>query len=73
MRSLNRRIQGNRPVGRRDAQGTVRIHDFGDEVHLWFEQRVPWPVALEVSSEGEDGRRVARDTAHAHPWDGAPT
>ena len=51
MRSLDRRIQGNRSVGRRDAQGTVRIHDFGDEVHLWFEQRVPWPVALEILRE----------------------
>jgi hypothetical protein len=36
---------------RRNVQGTVRIHDFGDEVHLWFEQRVPWPIALEILRE----------------------
>jgi hypothetical protein len=35
---------------RRNAtmNGTVRIHDFGDEVHLRFKQRVPWPVALKI-------------------------
>jgi hypothetical protein len=31
-----------------DAPDTLRIRDFGDEVHLWIEQRVPWPVALEI-------------------------
>jgi hypothetical protein len=34
-----------------DPPGTLRIHDFGDEVHLWFEQRVPWPIALEILRE----------------------
>ena len=32
----------------RDARGTLRIQDFGDEVHLSFEQRLPWEVALEI-------------------------
>jgi hypothetical protein len=34
-----------------DRHCSVNIRDFGDEVHLWFEQRVPWPVALEVLKE----------------------
>src|SRR5829696_2849878 len=29
-------------AGRRDAPNTLRIQDFGDEVHLWVQQRVPW-------------------------------
>ena len=32
----------------RDAPGMLRIEDFGDEVHLSFEQRLPWAVALEI-------------------------
>ena len=36
------------PAGRTDRPSTVRIEDFGDEVHLWVAQRVPWPVALEI-------------------------
>ena len=32
----------------RHARGTLRIQDFGDEVHLWIEQRVSWEVALEI-------------------------
>jgi hypothetical protein len=51
MRNLNSVTPRDRPSGPRDARGTVRIHDFGDEVHLWFEQRVPWPVALEILRE----------------------
>jgi hypothetical protein len=31
-----------------DTRGTLRIHDFGEEVHLWIEQRVPWTVALDI-------------------------
>ncbi len=31
-----------------DQPSTLRIEDLGDEVHLWAEQRVPWPVALEI-------------------------
>lgn len=34
-----------------DPQGTLRIRDFGDKVHLWFKQRVSWPVALEILKE----------------------
>jgi hypothetical protein len=49
MRNLNSRR--DRSAERMSAQGTVRIHDFGDEVHLWFEQRVPWPIALEILRE----------------------
>ena len=43
------RAQAN-PSGKekRAVQGTVRIQDLGDEVHLWIEQRVPWPVALKI-------------------------
>jgi hypothetical protein len=26
----------------------LRFRDLGDEVHLWFEQRVPWKVALQI-------------------------
>jgi hypothetical protein len=33
---------------KRAVQGTVRIQDLGEEVHLWIEQRVPWPVALKI-------------------------
>ena len=33
---------------KRAVHGTVRIQDLGDEVHLWIEQRVPWPVALKI-------------------------
>ena len=36
------------PTGRGDRPSTVRITDFGDEVHLWVEQRVPWRVALKI-------------------------
>ena len=35
----------------RKAQGTIRFEDFGDEVHLWIEQQVPWKVALEILKE----------------------
>jgi hypothetical protein len=34
-----------------DLRGTLNIRDSGDEAHLWFEQRVPWPVALEILKE----------------------
>jgi hypothetical protein len=27
---------------------TLQILDFGREVHLWIEQRVPWDVALQI-------------------------
>ena len=40
------------PISR--VQGCARhraFRDFGDEVHLWFEQRVPWSVALEILRE----------------------
>jgi hypothetical protein len=40
-----------------DWRGSVNIRDFGDEVHLWFEQRVPWPVALQILKE------ITRDAA----------
>ena len=33
------------------TQGTVRFEDFGDEVHLWIEQQVPWKVALAILRE----------------------
>ena len=70
MRSLDRRIQGNRSVERKDAQGTVRIHDFGDEVHLWFKQRVPWPVAVEILRELKapgPALDATRRSRHLHP------
>jgi hypothetical protein len=47
-RPPDRRIHAHRA---RDRRGSVNIRDFGDEVHLWFEQRVPWPVALEILKE----------------------
>ena len=31
-----------------DQPSTLRIEDLGDEVYLWAEQQVPWPVALEI-------------------------
>jgi len=31
-----------------ERPNTLRIKDLGDEVHLWAEQRVPWPVALQI-------------------------
>ncbi len=31
-----------------DQPNTLRMKDLGDEVYLWVEQRVPWPVALEI-------------------------
>jgi hypothetical protein len=34
-----------------DRRGRVNIRDFGDEVHLRFEQRVSWPVALQTLKE----------------------
>jgi hypothetical protein len=34
-----------------DRRGSVNISDFDDEVHLWFEPRVPWPIALEILKE----------------------
>jgi hypothetical protein len=34
-----------------DPHGTLRIRDFGDYVHLWFTQRVSWPIALEILKE----------------------
>jgi hypothetical protein len=46
MSHLDRRI--DRAI---DPRGTLHICDFGDEVHLWFEQRVPWPTALEILRE----------------------
>jgi hypothetical protein len=55
-RPPDRRIHAPRAGDRR---GSLKIRDFGDEVHLWFEQRVSWPVAL---PEGEllTTRRVVR-------------
>jgi hypothetical protein len=70
MRSLDRRIQRDRSAGRRDARGTVRIRDFGDEVHLWFKQRVPWPVALEILRELKapgPALDATRHSRHLHP------
>ena len=34
-----------------DLLDSLSIRDFGDEVHLWFHQRVSWPVALEILKE----------------------
>ena len=35
-----------------NLRGTLSIRDFGgDEVHLWFEQQMSWPVALEILKE----------------------
>ncbi len=28
--------------------GKIYIRDFGDEVHLWVEQRVSWDVAIQI-------------------------
>ncbi len=42
-------VQPSQPANH--PQSTVRIKDYGDEVHLWVEQRVPWKVALEVLKE----------------------
>jgi hypothetical protein len=44
----DRRIHAHRAGDRRVS---LNIRDFGDEVHLWFEQRVSWPVALEILKE----------------------
>jgi hypothetical protein len=35
-------------AGRVAVDDTLRIRDFGDEVHLWIECRVPWDVALKI-------------------------
>ena len=52
MPESNRRAQADRPATEdRDAKATVRIHDFGDEVHLWIEQWVSWDVALDILKE----------------------
>ena len=44
-----RQVQASRPTD--VSRGKLRIHDYGDEVHLMIEQRVPWPVALEILKE----------------------
>jgi len=46
-----RRHENKSPAKKDDAPGILRIHDFGDEVHLWVEQRVSWKVALEILTE----------------------
>jgi hypothetical protein len=30
------------------VEGTLDLEDFGDEVRLSFDQRVPWRVALKI-------------------------
>src|SRR5215212_9516698 len=30
------------------VRGTVRVEDFEEEAQLWVEQRVAWPLALEI-------------------------
>ena len=52
MPDRDRRTHENKsPAKKDDAPGILRIHDFGDEVHLWVEQRVSWKVALEILQE----------------------
>ena len=61
----DRRIHAHRAGDRRVS---LNIRDFGDEVHLWFEQRVSWPVALEILKElTHDAASRPRDDA-AQQW-----
>jgi hypothetical protein len=34
-----------------NLSGSLNIRDSGDGAHLWFEQRVPWRIALEILRE----------------------
>jgi hypothetical protein len=64
-----------------DPPDSLNIRDFGDEVHLWLQQRVPWPVALEILKEltrdaasRPRGPRRASEAAICVPRDrGVPT
>ena len=49
MADPHRHVQASRPPD--VSGGTLRIHDYGEEVHLMIEERVPWRVALEILKE----------------------
>ncbi len=51
MPDQDRRLQDEPPATGRVEKGRLFIQDFGDEVHLWIEQQVPWKVALEILKE----------------------
>jgi hypothetical protein len=57
----DRRTQADKSASQRDAEGTLHIQDFGDEVHLSFAQRVPWEVALKILRVLKEAE-VERDT-----------
>jgi hypothetical protein len=44
----DRRTPTDKSGSQGDLDGALHIQSFGDEVHLSFEQRVPWGVALEI-------------------------
>jgi hypothetical protein len=44
----HRPTQADETTSQENVEGTLHIEDFGDEVHLSFDQRVPWRVALKI-------------------------
>jgi hypothetical protein len=44
----NRPTQAGKSASQPDEGGTLELEDFGDEVRLSFDQRVPWRVALKI-------------------------
>ena len=48
MSNPDRPTQTRKSVSPGDVEGTLDLEDFGDEVRLSFDQRVPWSVALKI-------------------------
>jgi hypothetical protein len=45
---LNRHSPNDRTSAESHAKDRLRIQDLGNEVHLSFEQRIPWKLALKI-------------------------
>jgi hypothetical protein len=44
----DRPTQTDKSASQENVEGTLDLEDFGAEVRLSFDQRVPWSVALEI-------------------------
>jgi hypothetical protein len=60
----DRPTQTGKSASHGDVEGTLDLEDFGNEVRLSFDQRVPWSVALKIlrllKVEEVERRKLAR-------------
>ena len=64
MSNPDRPTQTRKSASQGDVEGTLDLEDFGDEVRLSFDQRVPWRVAMKIlrllKVEEVERRKLAR-------------